>query len=134
MDVDLHMNLFDSVLFHLFYTLQIMAWIWFGSGRCLFLLPLLTLLFLCSGVRPFGVSLLVAGFDDKGPQLYQVCHLDPDLMLILLLVHLHQWLDYLICCSLRFLYMPSFHLFHMWPVSWNRVSTLFCSCGVVTKH
>ncbi|GFZ11929.1 N-terminal nucleophile aminohydrolases (Ntn hydrolases) superfamily protein [Actinidia rufa] len=24
------------------------------------------------GVRPFGVSLLVAGFDDKGPQLYQV--------------------------------------------------------------
>ncbi|PSR95949.1 Proteasome subunit alpha type-2-A like [Actinidia chinensis var. chinensis] len=28
--------------------------------------------FPCSGVRPFGVSLLVAGFDDKGPQLYQV--------------------------------------------------------------
>lgn len=28
--------------------------------------------FLCSGVRPFGVSLLVAGFDDSGPQLYQV--------------------------------------------------------------
>ena len=26
-----------------------------------------------SGVRPFGVSLLVAGYDDKGPQLYQVC-------------------------------------------------------------
>ena len=25
-----------------------------------------------SGVRPFGVSLLVAGFDDAGPQLYQV--------------------------------------------------------------
>lgn len=25
-----------------------------------------------SGVRPFGVSLLVAGYDDKGPQLYQV--------------------------------------------------------------
>ncbi|KAI3517406.1 hypothetical protein L1887_16620 [Cichorium endivia] len=24
-----------------------------------------------SGVRPFGVSLLVAGYDDKGPQLYQ---------------------------------------------------------------
>ncbi|BBH01309.1 N-terminal nucleophile aminohydrolases superfamily protein [Prunus dulcis] len=24
------------------------------------------------GVRPFGVSLLVAGFDDSGPQLYQV--------------------------------------------------------------
>ena len=27
---------------------------------------------LCSGVRPFGVSLLVAGYDDNGPQLYQV--------------------------------------------------------------
>ena len=24
------------------------------------------------GVRPFGVSLFVAGFDDEGPQLYQV--------------------------------------------------------------
>ncbi|KAA3490743.1 Proteasome subunit alpha type-2-A-like protein [Gossypium australe] len=24
------------------------------------------------GVRPFGVSLLVAGYDDNGPQLYQV--------------------------------------------------------------
>ena len=24
-----------------------------------------------SGVRPFGVSLLVAGYDDAGPQLYQ---------------------------------------------------------------
>jgi 20S proteasome subunit alpha 2 len=26
------------------------------------------------GVRPFGVSLLIAGFDDDGPQLYQVRH------------------------------------------------------------
>ena len=26
----------------------------------------------CSGVRPYGVSLLVAGFDEQGPQLYQV--------------------------------------------------------------
>ncbi|XP_071701715.1 proteasome subunit alpha type-2-A-like [Rutidosis leptorrhynchoides] len=31
-----------------------------------------TLQVLCSGVRPFGVSLLVAGYDDKGPLLYKV--------------------------------------------------------------
>ena len=29
------------------------------------------------GVRPFGVSLLVAGFDDQGPQLYQVSPAHP---------------------------------------------------------
>lgn len=27
---------------------------------------------ICSGVRPFGVSLLIAGFDETGPSLYQV--------------------------------------------------------------
>ena len=26
----------------------------------------------CSGVRPFGVSLLAAGYDDDGPHLYQI--------------------------------------------------------------
>lgn len=25
------------------------------------------------GVRPFGISVLIAGYDDDGPQLYQVC-------------------------------------------------------------
>ena len=43
---------------------------------CLFLalefIDLMLFLYLGSGVRPFGVSLLVAGFDDNGPQLYQV--------------------------------------------------------------
>lgn len=34
---------------------------------------LLCLLFTESGgVRPFGVSLLLAGYDDNGPQLYQI--------------------------------------------------------------
>lgn len=27
------------------------------------------------GVRPFGVSLLIAGYDEKKPKLYQVCFL-----------------------------------------------------------
>lgn len=36
------------------------------------LLMLICLILSVSGVRPFGVSLLVAGYDDKGPQLYQV--------------------------------------------------------------
>ena len=35
------------------------------------------------GVRPFGVSLLIAGYDDDGPQLYQV--LLPSLRCLLLL-------------------------------------------------
>ena len=35
-------------------------------------LMLICLILFVSGVRPFGVSLLVAGYDDKGPQLYQV--------------------------------------------------------------
>lgn len=30
------------------------------------------MLTIVSGVRPFGVSLLIAGYDDQGPQLYQV--------------------------------------------------------------
>ncbi|XP_020399743.1 proteasome subunit alpha type-2-like [Zea mays] len=33
---------------------------------------LLVILICFSGVRPFGVSLLIAGYDDNGPQLYQV--------------------------------------------------------------
>lgn len=37
---------------------------------------LIIMLIFDSGVRPFGVSLLVAGYDDKGPQLYQVYSLN----------------------------------------------------------
>ena len=39
-----------------------------------FLLAVLVLLYFRSGVRPFGVSLLMAGYDSQGPHLYQVRH------------------------------------------------------------
>jgi len=42
----------------------------------------------CSGVRPFGVSLLIAGYDDNGPQLYQVwTEIQNRLILPLVIVH-----------------------------------------------
>jgi hypothetical protein len=46
---------------------------WFLKTKEIFCTPYI-LHFICfSGVRPFGVSLLIAGYDDNGPQLYQVC-------------------------------------------------------------
>jgi hypothetical protein len=42
----------------------------------------------CSGVRPFGVSLLIAGYDDNGPQLYQVwTEIQNRFLLPLVIVH-----------------------------------------------
>lgn len=48
---------------------------------------MLTLLIMCifSGVRPFGVSLLVAGWDDDRPYLFQC---DPSVSLIILFLNL----------------------------------------------
>ena len=51
------------------------------------------------GVRPFGVSLLVAGFDDDGPQLYQVSHIS---LFNTLLIHHHPFLH-----SLLHLFFPT---------------------------
>lgn len=53
----------------------IIAWIFDGDHTMFhFSHDIIFPCFSCSGVRPFGVSLLVAGYDDKGPQLYQVSY------------------------------------------------------------
>jgi 20S proteasome alpha/beta subunit len=39
-------------------------------------------------VRPFGVSLLIAGYDDNGPQLYQVLLFSPFLKVNIMVINI----------------------------------------------
>lgn len=63
---------FISVIFNVRYTRNRHP---VQSSSCNLLILSIPFCSICSGVRPFGVSLLVAGYDDKGPQLYQVYYL-----------------------------------------------------------